>query len=144
MEYLLNKESSQMVLGHSFAPASARPSWLPSSPPHACSHAPPTRRSDIRLTQMNTPIPSAVGRILCVFGSWSIRLRVFAGFSLKNSQPRDGILQRNTITRNPIRDMISRAGVSSSMKMTVIEKVTRIMAIANHFARTGIDFSSRH
>ena len=56
-----------MALGHSFAPASARPSRIPELPPHACSHAPPTRRSDIMLVQMNTPKPSAVCRILCLF-----------------------------------------------------------------------------
>ena len=81
-----------MVLGHSFAPASARPSGIPSLPPQACSLAPPARRSDIMLAQMNTPKPSAVGRMLYVFVSWSIRLREIAGFSLKSSQPRDGIL----------------------------------------------------
>ncbi len=52
-----------MALGHSFASASPRPSGIPSSPPpHACSHAPPTRRFDIMLTQTNTPKPSAVCR----------------------------------------------------------------------------------
>ena len=58
-----------MALGHSFASASARPSGIPSPPPHACSHAPPARRSDIMLTQMNTPKPSAVGPILFIFDS---------------------------------------------------------------------------
>ena len=51
-----------MAWGHSFASASARPSGMPSPPPHACSHAPPTRRCDIMLTQTNTPKPSAEGR----------------------------------------------------------------------------------
>ncbi len=38
-----------MALGHSFASASARPSRIPELLPHACSHAPPTRRFDIML-----------------------------------------------------------------------------------------------
>jgi len=56
-----------MALGHSFASASARPSRIPELPPHACSHAPPARRSDIMLTQMNTPKPSAVCRMPYLF-----------------------------------------------------------------------------
>ncbi len=59
-----------MALGHSSASASARPSGISSLPPRACSLSPPTRRSDIRLAQMNTPKPSAVCRTLCVFISW--------------------------------------------------------------------------
>ena len=51
-----------MALGHSFASASARPSGIPSLPPRACSLSPPVRRSDIMLSQTNTPKPSAVCR----------------------------------------------------------------------------------
>ena len=58
-----------MALGHSFASASARPSGIPSLPPQAWGLAPPARRSDIMLAQMNTPKPSAVGRMLYVFVS---------------------------------------------------------------------------
>ena len=67
-----------MALGHSFASASARPSGIPSFPPHACSHAPPTRRFDIMLVQTNTPKPSAVRRTSCVFVIWGSYLYLVA------------------------------------------------------------------
>ena len=65
-----------MALGHSFASASARPSGIPSLPPQACSLAPPARRSDIMLTQMNPPNPSAVGWSSCVMKTGYLVLEV--------------------------------------------------------------------
>ena len=65
-----------MVLGHSFASASARPFGIPSHPPQACSLAPPARRSDIMLTQTNTLKPSAVCRSSCLMKTGYLVLEV--------------------------------------------------------------------
>ncbi len=59
----------RLVMGHSFASASVCPFGMPRFPSHACSHAPPARRSDIMLAQMNTPKPSAVSDIVWVGNS---------------------------------------------------------------------------
>ena len=66
-----------MVWGHSSAPGAAHSFGIPSSsPPQACSLATPARRSDIMLTQMNPPNPSAVGWSSCVMKTGYLVLEV--------------------------------------------------------------------